>query len=72
MEYKMEEKKALGRGIVKVLGATFEEGSPEGEEVGRWRYKLRNRQEQLSYLQSGERYWYGKEWYGSEKRKIPA
>ena len=74
MEYKVEKKSAPGRDEVEVLvlGATFEEGKPEGEELGKWRQKLRNRQEKLKYLQTGERYWYGKDWYGSEKRKNPA
>ena len=36
MEYKVEKKSAPGRDEVEVLGATFEEGKPEGEEVGRW------------------------------------
>ena len=72
MEYKVEEKSAPGRDKVEVLGATFEEGKPEGEEVGKWRQKLESREEKLKYLQSGERYWYGKDWYGSEKRKNPA
>ena len=72
MEYKIEKKNSPGWGEVEVLGATFEEGKPEGEEVGRWRQKLENREEKLKYLQTGERYWYGKEWYGSEKRKNPA
>jgi len=72
MEYKVEKKNAPGREEVDVLGATFEEGKPEGEELGKWRQKLVSRQEKLKYLQSGERYWYGKEWYGSEKRKNPA
>ena len=72
MEYKVEKKSAPGREEVEVLGATFEEGKPEGEEVGKWRQKLDSRQEKLKYLQTGERYWYGKEWYGSEKRKNPA
>ena len=72
MEYKVEKKSAPGREEVEVLGATFEEGKPEGEELGKWRQKLENRQEKLKYLQTGERYWYGKEWYGSEKRKNPA
>jgi len=72
MEYKIEKKKAPGREEVEVLGATFEEGKPEGEELGKWRQKLENRQEKLKYLQTGERYWYGKDWYGSEKRKNPA
>ncbi len=72
MEYKVEKRKAPGRDEVQVLGATFEEGKPEGEELGRWRQKLDAREEKLKYLQTGERYWYGKEWYGSEKRKNPA
>jgi len=72
VEYKIEEKSAPGRDKVKVLGATYDKGKPEGEELGRWRQKLRDREEKLKYLQTGERYWYGKEWYGSEKRKNPA
>jgi hypothetical protein len=72
MKYKIEKKKAPGREEVEVLGATFEEGKQEGEEMGRWRQKLESRNDKLNYLQSGERYWYGKEWYGSEKRKKPA
>jgi len=72
MEYNIENKKAPGREKVEILGATFDEGKPEGEELGKWRYKLRNRQEKLRYLEAGERYWYSKEGYGSEKRKNPA
>ncbi len=72
MEYKVEEKSAPGRDKVKVLGETFEEGKPEGEEMGRWRQKLGSREEKLKYLQTAERYWYGKDWFGSEKRKTPA
>jgi hypothetical protein len=72
MEYKIEKKSAPGREEVEVLGATFEEGKPEGKELGKWRQKLVSRQEKLKYLQTGERYWYGKDWYGSEKRKNPA
>ena len=72
MEYQVEKKSAPGRKEVEVLGATFEEGRPEGEELGRWRQKLGSRGEKLKYLENGERYWYGEEWYGSEKRKNPA
>lgn len=50
MEYKMEEKNAPGRGKVKVLAETFEEGEPTGEAEGRWEDKLRDRQEKLKYL----------------------
>jgi hypothetical protein len=72
MEYQFEKKQAPGWGEVDVLGATYEAGRPEGEEAGRWRYKLRDRQERLKYLEAGERYWYSQEWFGSEKRKNPA
>ena len=72
MGYRIGKKSAPGREEVEVLGATFEEGKPEGEESGKWRQKLGTREEKLKYLQTGERYWYGKEWFGSEKRKNPA
>ncbi len=69
---KPTKKKAPGKVKVEVLGGTFEEGKPEGEEMGRWRQKLESRQDKLKYLETGERYWYGKEWFGSEKRNNPA
>ncbi len=72
MEYKVEKKNAPGWGEVDVLGATFEEGKPEGKEMGKWRQKLGTRQEKLKYLETGERYWYSEEWFGSEKRRNPA
>ena len=72
MEYKIEKKKAPGRDSIKVLGDTFDQGKPEGEDTGRWREKLRNREEKLKYLKSGERYWFSQDWHGSEKRKNPA
>ena len=72
MEYKIEKKSAPGREEVEVLGPTFEEGKPEDVELGKWRQKLGSREERLKYLETGERYWYGEEWYGSEKRKNPA
>ena len=72
MEYVIEKKSSPGREEVEVLGATYEEGKPEGEDVGRWRQKLDGREEMLKYLENGERYWYGKEAYGSEARKNPA
>jgi hypothetical protein len=72
MEYKIEKTKAPGRKEVEVLGATFEAGAPEGEDLGKWRQKLASREDKLKYLQSGERYWFSQEWFGSEKRKNPA
>ncbi len=72
MEYKVEKKSAPGRKEVEVLGATFEEGTPVGSEAGKWRQKLGSREEKLKYLETGERYYYSNDWYGSEKRKTPA
>ena len=72
IEYQIEETAAPNREKVEMLGATYEAGKPEGEELGKWRQKLADREEKLKYLQAGERYWYGKDWYGSEKRKNPA
>jgi len=71
-EYKIEEVNAPNRDKVELLGETYEDGKPEGEEMGRWRQKLENRAEKLKYLKTAERYWYGKDWFGSEKRKTPA
>jgi hypothetical protein len=72
MNYKIEKVKAPGRDEVEVLKETYEKGRPEGEEAGKWRRKLDSREEKLKYLQNGERYFYGKDGYGSEKRKKPA
>ena len=71
MEYQIEEKSAPGRDKVKVLGGTYDKGKPDCEKLGKWRDKLRDRKEMLKYLETGERYWYGEDWYGSEKRKNP-
>jgi hypothetical protein len=71
-EYKIEEKSAPNRDKVEVLGETYEKGKPEGEEMGKWRQKLGERSEKLKYLSTAERYWYGEDWFGSEKRKTPA
>ncbi len=72
MTYKVEKKSAPGRKEVEVLGATFDKGRPEGVKMGQWRQKLESRGERLKYLETGERYFYSKDWYGSEKRKTPA
>jgi hypothetical protein len=72
MDYIIEEKQAPNREKVEVLGATYEDGSPTGEDIGRWRQKLDGRADMLKYLENGERYWYGQEGFGSEKRKNPA
>jgi hypothetical protein len=72
MATKGKKKSAPAKKELEVLGATFEEGKPEDKELGKWRQKLESREEKLKYLETGERYWYGKEWYGSERRKNPA
>ncbi len=72
MDYKTVKKDAPGRGKMDILAETYEPGKPEGEEVGRWRQKLEDREEKMKYLKSGERYWYSDDWFGSEKRKNPA
>ena len=72
MESEVVKKSAPNREEVEVLGTTYEEGKPEGVDMGRWRQKLASREDKLKYLENGERYWYGKEWYGSEQRKNPA
>ncbi|MBN2496052.1 MAG: hypothetical protein JXR96_15775 [Deltaproteobacteria bacterium] len=55
---------------VEILGPTYEPGKPKGPD--RWRGKLRDRKEMLKYLESGERYWFSDDWYGSERRKTKA
>jgi hypothetical protein len=74
MKNEITTKHAPGRDEVEVLGATYDEGKPSGEEMGKWRQKLATRDEKIKYLQTGERYFYGPagEGFGSEKRKNPA
>ena len=72
MDYKTLKKEAPGRGEVEILAETYEAGEPVGEDEGRWRQKLESRDEKLKYLETGERYWYSDDWFGSEKRKNPA
>lgn len=59
----MEDKKLIGK-------ETYDPGMPTGP--SNWRTKLKSRGDMLKYLQTGERYWYGDDWYGSEKRRTPA
>lgn len=72
MKNEISKKAAPGRQEVEILGATFEEGKPGGEEMGKWRQKLASRTDKLKYLETGERYFYSRDWFGSEKRKNPA
>ena len=66
-EYKYEEKENFEGRKVFVLGPTYDEGKP-AEKLD-WQVKIGSRDNALSYLRTALRYWYGKEWYGSEKRK---
>jgi hypothetical protein len=68
----MQKMKAPGREEVDVLGATYEEGKPQGENMGKWSQKLTSRAETLKYLQTGQRYFFSKDSFGSEKRKTVA
>ena len=54
----------------KVLEAKFDEGKPE--EPDKWRTKLHDRSKMLKYLETGERYWYAEEGFGSERRRTKA
>lgn len=69
-DYCYDEKEGFDGKTVKVLGATYEEGKPE-ESVD-WRAKLHSREEKIGYVTTAFRYWYSKEWFGSEKRKQDA
>jgi hypothetical protein len=69
MQYKIEKVKAPNREEVELLKETYETGTPQGEALGRWRQKLASREDKLRYLKNGERYFYSKDAYGSEKRK---
>ncbi len=65
--YMYDEKEDYEGKKVKVLGPTYEKGKPE--EMTDWRAKLQTREDIIKYLKSAARYWYNREWYGSEKRK---
>ncbi len=70
MARNLEEKTRFNGEKVKVVGPEYAPGIPE--EPHRWRTKIKGREEMLKYLRYGERYWFNKDWYGSEKRKNPA
>jgi len=69
-EYAYEEKESFDGKKVKVLGATYEEGKPDAKSD--WMEKLGSPQDRLNYLKTALRYWYSKDWFGSEKRKQEA
>jgi hypothetical protein len=57
---------------VEVLAETYEPGATEMRDKNDWESRLQDKNEILKFLQSGLRYWYAKEGFGSEKRKNPA
>lgn len=62
MKNKTEEKNVPAGSRAEVLGETFEKGEPViGGQEGMWRHKLGGREDMLKYLQTAERYWFGKE-----------
>jgi hypothetical protein len=69
-EYIYEEKKRFDGTTVKVLGPTYDEGKPEGGYD--WKAQLDSREKAVGYLRTALRYWYGTDWFGSEKRKKEA
>jgi hypothetical protein len=69
-EYKYEERDSFDGRKIKVLGETYEEGKPI--EKNDWREKLGSTEDRLNYLKTALRYWYSKDWFGSEKRKQDA
>jgi hypothetical protein len=68
--YTYEEKENFEGKKVKVLGPTYDAGKPEGP--ADWKEKLQGRDNRLGYLRTALRYWYSKDWFGSEKRKQEA
>jgi len=72
MEYKVINKEDFAGNKVQVLDESYEPGTPVikgvGEDKG-WRRHFTGRNEMLRYLKNGERYWYGTDWYGSEKKR---
>ena len=66
---KKQETKAKPVTKPEILGSTYEPGPAQGTLT--WRRKMADRKMMLAYLESGERYWYSKEWFGSESRKKP-
>ncbi len=65
-------KKRFDGSEVEILGETYEAGSPGQGDKYNWQDRIGDKQEMLKFLQSGLRYWYSKEGFGSEKRKTPA
>jgi len=70
MADKATQKTNLEGEAVEVLDLNCEPGKPDAPL--QWRNKLRTRKEMLEYLKTGERYWFGDDGFGSERRKTKA
>ena len=70
MDKTVEEKASNTGEKAEVAGPDYEPGKPD--QPFRWRERLRGREDRLHYLQTAERYWFSKDWYGSERRKTEA
>jgi hypothetical protein len=58
---------------VEILGETYDPGQTSIGEKYNWEERLGGDQKDLMmFLKTGLRYWYSKDWFGSEKRKNPA
>ncbi len=58
---------------VEILGETYEPGMPNQKEKHTWQLGLGDdKGELMKFNQTGLRYWYSEEGFGSEKRKTPA
>ncbi len=68
----MIEKEGFDGKKVQILGETYAEGVSPVMQPYKWRSKIQGRQNQLRFLETGLRYWYAEEGFGSEKRKTPA
>jgi len=73
---KYEEKERFDGQKVKILLPTYAEGTDEDRYQWRKNIDYVNIGEEakpiMKYLKTAERYFYSKDWFGSEKRKNPA
>ena len=66
-------KKRFDGSEVEILGETYEQGEQCQGDKYNWTEKVGDDKDKImKFLESGLRYWYSDEWYGSEKRKTPA
>ena len=69
-DYTYEEKDGFDGKKVRVLGPDLRSG--QARRVGRLERKLQTSDDRLAYLRTALRYWYSKDWFGSERRKQEA